>query len=122
MKLLISGSRNATKTMKTTARAAVLRANELGWEIIVGDAVGIDHEVILACQKHGVPYTVYGITAEPRCIKNVPYVHVQGNYTQRDKIMVLNADNIYCIWNHESPGTKKVYEYAKFTGKPAWIT
>lgn len=129
MKLLISGSRKCSMKMRATAEAAVLRAKEHGWEIIVGDAWGIDHAVIQACKKHSVPFHVYCVTGVPRCDEDVPFTMVwvprdwkRNWFLYRDKVMVDNADYVYAIWNHESRGTKWTYDYAVRVGKKAWIT
>ena len=129
MKLLICGSRHATKGMKATAWAAVRRAKELGWEIIVGDAPGVDRAVIEACIEYDVPCHAYGIHIRRRYIAGVPYIklNVPGDwpknpYLFRDKVMVEMADFVYAIWNHESRGTRWTYDYARQAGKEAWIT
>ena len=45
-RLLVTGSRKATPAMIEYARKAVSRARERGWEVIVGDASGVDAAVM----------------------------------------------------------------------------
>lgn len=131
-KLLICGSRKSTHEMNQFANHAVLRAKANNWHIVVGDAYGIDHAVIYACLDYAVPFYCYGITPTARCYSaNNPlsfrwddiatYIRVNGNYLQRDRVMVEVADRVFAIWNGSSRGTKYTYDYAINTGKPADI-
>src|SRR5579859_5254845 len=63
--LLICGSRIATPQMLELARRVVQRASELGWTILVGDAAGIDAEVICACESLKLPAKCFGISPNP---------------------------------------------------------
>lgn len=123
MKLLICGSRAATPPMLDYATRAVARAHAWGWEIVVGDAAGVDARVIEACCKLGVPFTIWGVQIAPRNIccnshlKN--YRRVYGRYLDRDRAMVDASDRILAIWNGDSRGTKYTYDYAVKYGKQA---
>lgn len=129
-RLLICGSRQASQQMVDVARAAVLRAKELGWRIVVGDAYGVDQAVVYACCRYTVPFECYGITPRARnfTTRNTMLLHwetigsyfpVNGNYLHRDRVMVENADRVFAIWNGYSRGTKYTYDYAITVGKPA---
>src|ERR1051326_7853894 len=112
--LLISGSRGASPDMLRRAELGVLRAKQLGWSITVGDASGVDAVVIQTCNLNDVPYLCYGISRDPRCTiaKRSAYTRVRGNYLDRDRYMVHLADEVYCIWNGVSRGTKYTYDCA----------
>ena len=128
--LLICGSRIATPQMLELARRVVQRASELGWTILVGDAAGIDAEVICACESLKLPAKCFGISPQPRATiidtQLVQYIQVQvphsrRAYLQRDEIMVRQADRLYAIWNGTSGGTIYTYKYALSQRKPAHL-
>lgn len=124
--LLICGSRDATTAMIEIAARAVLRAKELGWRVVVGDAEGIDAAVAVNCCLLDVPFSVYGITPGPRhfcCLKHrrSAYQRTDGDYLSRDRLMVSASDRVFAIWNGTSHGTLYTYNYAKKQGKPADI-
>lgn len=135
-KLLICGSRKASKPMIEYTARCVERAAELGWRIVVGDAVGVDLAVIYACIDYQVPCAVFGITPEPRNFKTHQghmykmirlydwlrtntYTQVNGDYLLRDCVMVGEADRVLAIWNGYSRGTKYTYDFAVNVGKQA---
>lgn len=131
-KLLITGSRKASKPMLELARRTVLRAKELGWSIIVGDAFGVDQQVVFACIRHNVGFECYGITDKARNFQDnyymivhwetiATYTKVDGDYLARDRHMVSLCDRCFAIWNGESRGTKYTYDYARNFPKPADI-
>jgi hypothetical protein len=64
-RLLITGSRRASEPMLAMARRAVQRAKDNEWHIVVGDAPGVDSEVLAACIENSVPFVCFGITAQP---------------------------------------------------------
>ena len=121
--LLITGSRDASFVMMRKAWQAVERARELGWSIVVGDASGIDKEVIAACCHWLVPFRFFGIYPKPRhfcCDKHLwCYTQVIGNYYKRDDYMVdlPEVDRVLAIWNGVSGGTRHTFEYAQRQGK-----
>jgi hypothetical protein len=108
--------------MLAVAVKAVQRAKELGWEILVGDASGIDSQVIETCDETGVPVTVYGAynTLRVHSIQG-KYVLVFGSYTDRDVKMAEECDKCYAIWNGESRGTKLTYKVASELHKECWL-
>lgn len=123
--LLITGSRAATPAMLDYAKRAVRRAGLLGWQIVVGDAAGIDTQTICQCCAYGVPFAFYGVTPVPRncCCKShrANYVQVQGSYPNRDRYMVYLADRVLGIWNGTSNGTKYTCDHAMRQGKTVWL-
>lgn len=123
--LLITGSRDATPAMLAYADRAVARCRELEWVVIVGDAEGVDAQVIGKCHHIGVPFACYGITASPRnfcCQGHLGnYLQAKGDYLARDRQMVEAADRVLAIWNGQSRGTKYTYDYAVKLGKRADI-
>lgn len=118
---MICGSRNRTRAMTDYAKRCVQKAQANGDSIIVGDALGIDEDVVTFCERLGVPYTCYGIQAEPR--NYAPsYINTQlPTYTARDEYMVGLADKVMCIWNGDSNGTLTVFYHAQKTRKQAWL-
>jgi hypothetical protein len=124
MKLLICGSRQATPEMLRLAYNAVLRAKTLGWEIVVGDADGVDKQVLYACCWNEVPFHIYGCSPAPRhscCTKHATenYTAVSGKYFARDRHMCKIADRCLAIWNGSSRGTKYTFDHMKGLGKQA---
>lgn len=135
-RLLITGSRNATPAMLEMAREAVARAKVNGWEIVVGDAPGVDTAVVNACKELEVFGECYGIAPQPRCDLNeymnyecVDYHYVHGRldhwrvpgatYLDRDLRMVAHAHRCFAICHRFSKGTMFTYNAAVKRGIPA---
>ena len=122
MKLLITGSRYISSAGIAYARAAVQRAKDLGWTIVVGDAGGVDQAVMNECHRLGVKHEVWGAYGKyrrttPSARRNV----IAGDYLERDRAMVERADKCLAIWNGSSSGTKYTYDQAVAAGKEAWL-
>ena len=134
VRLLITGSRDATPRMLSTARHAVERAKANGWEIVVGDASGVDAAVVRACTEFEVFGDCYGIADEPRCgySEYLNYIQVTetiiyrghtgiirpgADYLERDRRMVQKCNRVLAIWNGQSRGTRYTFEYAQKHGK-----
>lgn len=120
--LLITGSREATPAMLDYARRCVDRAFELNYEIIVGDAEGVDECVMKHAHALGAMCIVYGANGKLRrqttsCSPEI----VAGNYLARDKAMALACDRCIAIWNGHSRGTMHTLNYAKAAGKECWL-
>jgi hypothetical protein len=133
-RLLITGSRRATPAMLATARKAVERAKANGWEIVVGDASGVDTAVVNACKELQVFGECYGIAPQPRCELNeymnyerIDYHYVHGrldhwrvpgaDYLERDRRMVQHCHRCLAIWDGSSRGTRYTFQYAQKLGK-----
>lgn len=134
-RLLITGSRDASPLMLERARDAVQRAKVNGWEIVVGDAPGIDTAVVNACKEFEVFGECYGIKDKPRCEINeyTTYIWVKwtiiygsrdvcvyqgADYLERDRQMVRHAQRCYAIWNGYSTGTRYTFTFARELQKP----
>lgn len=133
MKLLICGSRQTTPEM-------IKRVDRVLWwfsnltdefEVIVGDADGIDGEVQRYCQTYSFIHSIYYPALQwknpsSRKVRNntisgklVPVL--TGNYLKRDEFMVEDCDVCVAIWNEWSRGTKYTYEFAKKQNKECWL-
>lgn len=120
---MITGSRDATEAMIRVAKAAVARAKEAGFEIIVGDADGIDAVVIAEADRIGAEFLVYGANNKLRhCSKDdIHNTKLAVNYMGRDDCMIDMCDLILAIWNGRSKGTLRNYRRAKSLGKEGWL-
>lgn len=123
MNILVAGSRHMTKHQLAQAipmcRSVVERCKERDYNVITGDAIGIDAIVADWCVQLGVHHTCYGIAERGRN-GATNYIQVASDYrtyTLRDEYMVSIADVVCCIWNGASEGTQHVYEYANEHGK-----
>ena len=115
--LLISGSRDATEAMLAYAERAVARAKNVGYQIIVGDAKGVDQMVIWSCEAWEVALTIQGARGVIRanyepCALIKTIALPTKSYRVRDQDMINHADYVLCIWNGRSRGTKYVHDYA----------
>lgn len=122
-RLMIAGSREAGPKMLAFARELVRWASEQGWEIVVGDAPGVDEAVVRACDEFGVYATVAGLGAKPRNggAQSGGYTRVQGDYTRRDRQLCAWANEGYYLWNGRSRGTPDACRQVKSLGKPATL-
>jgi len=101
---------------------AVERAKALGWEVVVGDASGIDAKVIETCDGLDVPVTVYGGYNKMRNFtKFGKNIRLDQTYIQRDAYMAGECDKCYAIWNGVSRGTKLTYQMALDLHKECWL-
>lgn len=121
LKLLISGSRDATPEMLDYARRAVERAYAKEWIIIVGDAEGVDSAVIDHAYHIGAVHIVYGLKKPRHTSLGMGWVSVEGGYLARDRQMARDCDLCLAIWNGVSRGTWYTYNYARKLGKPSWL-
>lgn len=135
-RILIAGSRYASRDMLTYAKRVVQRAHQLGWTILVGDNPrGVDRAVVEACRALKARVIVAGLADFPRnggC-KHGQYVKVErdlylgaggrylNGYTVRDRWMVDMVQHAAFIWNGDSPGTLAGHEYAVERGIDAHL-
>lgn len=122
--ILISGSRVCTTEMRAKVHELVAWAKKHGHRIIVGDALGTDAAVRLACAELGVKAEVWGAYDKirgPNYPGNEAYQTVAGNYLERDKMMASLCDRCFGLKHADSPthGTEATYHYAKRLDKPA---
>lgn len=148
-KLLMTGSRvtAAAKTlMFAKARRAIARAKANGWHVVVGDAEGMDAEVLRLCFEFQVPFVCYGPDDLPRCLHPTrgesalagvwdgapcslgEFVQSKPNprdkrskYIQRDEVMARIADRCFAICYKFSHGTLATYHFAEALKRPADI-
>lgn len=107
--VMISGSRSI-KELPSEAIASVNRIIELGFQVIVGDAPGVDSLVLKYLKSKNykqvkVYYALFDGDGKPRNNSGYPCVGVSGNYRQRDKLMCSIADYGLAIWDGKSIGT-----------------
>ena len=120
MKIMIAGSRGLKHAQ--TVEAVVLRIKERGDEILVGDAHGIDATVIKYCKLHNVKLTVHVPSGKTqRNGYDCNTIRAGKTYTERDRYMVNQADFGVVIWDGQSPGTRKGFEYMRKLGKQAHV-
>lgn len=107
--VLISGSRSI-KQLPTEAIASINRIIELEFQVIVGDAPGVDSLVLKYLKSKNyeqvkVYYALFDGKGKPRNTAGYPCVGVSGNYRDRDKLMCSLADYGLAIWDGKSSGT-----------------
>jgi adenine-specific DNA-methyltransferase len=105
MKVVISGSRSIS-VLPLSAIQSLDKIIEQGYEILVGDAPGIDLLVQQYLKsKDYKAVTVFHAYQKPRNNAGFYVVKVDGNYTDRDKFMCSIADFGLAIWDGVSKGT-----------------
>lgn len=123
--LMVCGSRHLTNNQHAYDYVMRLmkRAKELDMAVFVGDAFGVD-DMVCKCAIQ-LSYThavcVHGIGHKPRNGWQGLYKHGFESYTERDKSIAFQSDIVMCVWNGQSQGTKRVYDYARSIGKEAHI-
>jgi hypothetical protein len=119
--ILVTGSRDATKPMRLKAREVVVWIAANQYELLVGDAPGIDE----ACRTLGAevglrPY-VYGAYGKIRQPEINPTgerrIIVPGGYLARDRVMGDQCSACVAIWNGRSWGTQYTGLYVESLGK-----
>ncbi len=101
-----------------------------GWNIIVGDAHGVDRLIQIYC--HSNNYKRVTIYASNGIVRNnigdwkikdieVPRgIYGRAFYTQKDIAMTTDCDIAFMIWNGKSKGTLANIERAVLYGKRAY--
>jgi hypothetical protein len=124
VKVLITGSRQASPAMLAKAREVVAWCQAEGYVALVGEAPGIDHTVRVECSRRRVPVTVFGAydrIREPELGATwEARVLLSGSYPARDRVMARHCDWCVAIWNGKSSGTKLTYEAVEALGKRVW--
>ena len=122
--LLITGSRKIAPKLTRMAKEAVWRAKMNHWYVICGDAEGVDETVIVECDKHEVPITVFGAFGIVRHStvtgRNVP---LGVPYLTRDRRMAVLCTKCLSLHNTQSEthGTQYTYDQVKALGKECWL-
>lgn len=112
IKITITGSRSITdyKTVKSILDEVLTQYSEFC--INIGDAKGVDEQVVSYCKKNNIDYQVY-----PADWKK--YNKVAG--VIRNKEMVENSDRGIAIWDGKSRGTLNTIDYLITYNKPVSI-
>ncbi len=124
IKILVSGSRDADPEMYGQADALiqVLLKKAGEFEIIVGDASGIDKHIMDSCNELGIVHHVFGAYGKMRNVTKTSINHVTyGTYLQRDRWMAGLCDRCYAIWNGVSGGTIFTYKVVREMEKIAHL-
>jgi hypothetical protein len=118
-KVLITGSRQAMPAMLAKVEEVVLWVKRQEYELLVGDAPGVDAHVRVCAETLSVPTTVYGAYGRLRGRRrsHEQVVVVPEAYAVRDRLMVQRCDLCVAVWNGRSRGTKDTVESARRLGK-----
>lgn len=104
----ISGSRSIT-ILNPEAIIRINKIIELNYEILIGDAPGVD--LLVQTYLDSVNYdnvqVWFAFSTLRNNVGNWGTVKVQGSYSLRDKLMHQQADFGLAIWDGKSPGTKR---------------
>ena len=134
--ILIAGSRYANREALDYARRVVRRVHQLGHTIVVGDnPKGVDMAVVQECRRLKAKVLVVGVTNRPRNggVAHGGYVkverdtyraaggHLYDRYHVRDRWMVDNSQRGVFVWNGDSQGTKRGYDYMVSRQKEAHL-
>ncbi|MEB3191169.1 MAG: hypothetical protein VKL42_12580 [Snowella sp.] len=110
--VIVSGSRKVPTRVPLPKEVtdSLDKIMELGFDIVIGDAEGIDTQVQWYLRhkdytKVTVYYAVFGNTTKPRNNYGFPTIAIEGFYSRRDKTMCAIADYGLAIWNGQSKGT-----------------
>jgi SLOG cluster4 family len=119
MKVLITGSRQATPAILAKVEEVVLWVKRQGYALLVGDAPGVDAHVRVCAEALSVPTTVYGAYCRLRGRRrsHEQVVVVLEAYAVRDRLMVQACDLCVAVWNGRSRGTSATFEFARRLGK-----
>lgn len=121
MNILICGSRKALDTLLYEVRQFVEALRGEDYHVLVSDALGVDSQVVWACEELEIPYTCYGIAEAPRNGASSYINTMLDSYTARDDFMLLKAEYVVGFWNGYSNGTPRVFCKAKAQETPANI-
>jgi hypothetical protein len=109
MIVMISGSR-CVQELPTPAIISLNKIIALEFNIIIGDAPGVDAKVQQYLKSQGyqnatVYYAMFNGNGKPRNTNAFKTVGVIGNYVDRDKQMCNISDYGLAIWDGKSRGT-----------------
>jgi hypothetical protein len=119
MKVLMTGSRQATPAMLAKVEDVVLWVKRQGYALMVGDAPGVDAHARVCADALGVPTTVFGACGRLRGRRRAheAVILIPEDYHVRDRLMAQRCDLCVAVWNRRSRGTKDTLEYARRLGK-----
>jgi len=119
VRVLITGSREASSAMLAKVEDVVLWVKRQGYELLVGDAPGVDAHVRVCAEALSVLTTVYGAYGRLRGRRRTheQVVVVPEDYAVRDRLMAQACNLCVAVWNGRSPGTRLTFEHARRLGK-----
>jgi adenine-specific DNA-methyltransferase len=117
--IFVSGS-NTISRLSEEAIKSLDKIVELGFEIIVGDAPGVDRLVQLYLSEKHVRVTVYFVGQEPRNYVDARFdvKRIEGPQTTIDEAMTTDCTYALAIWDGVSEETRANIRRAKTQGKP----
>jgi hypothetical protein len=92
--------------MLAKVEEVVLWMKRQGYELLVGDAPGVDAHVRVCAEALSVPTMLYGAYGRLRRRRHEQVVVVPEAYAVRDRLMAARADIVVCVWNGTSRGTR----------------
>lgn len=104
--VVIFGSRSI-KELPDNAIASLDKIKQLGLEVLIGDAPGVDQLVIAYLESHGYEKVTVFYAYQLRCESSYPAYQIKGSYTARDKFMCSRARWGLAIWDGKSRGTRR---------------
>ena len=122
-KILITGSRNASGAMLQKARDVTIKCVKNGCHIVVGDAGGIDTEVIRTAGGFRYSHiTVWGAKGFQRVMTVYgENKFTKAGYIERDSIMAASCDKCVAIWDGQSRGTRATFTFAINLARPTVV-
>jgi hypothetical protein len=119
MRVLITGSREASSAMLAKVGEVVLWVKRQGYELLVGDAPGVDAHVRVCADALSVPSTVYGAYGRLRGRRrsHEQVVVISEDFRARDRFMAQRCDICVAVWNGVSRGTRFTFQQAQRLGK-----
>lgn len=107
--VMISGSRSITNKKLVYGYLGVLFGLFTDFEVLVGDAKGVDALVLEYCREHSIPCRIYKARWN--------FYGRRAGLIRNDQ-MLNECDYVICIWDGQSTGTKYVMDRAEKLGKP----
>jgi hypothetical protein len=119
MKVLMTGSRQATPAMLAKVEDVVLWVKRQGYALLVGDAPGVNAHARVCADALGVPTTVFGAYGRLRGRRRAheAVIVIPEDDRVRDRLMAQRCDLCVAVWHGRSRGTKDTFESARRLGK-----
>jgi len=114
--VFISGSRGV-RELSSEVKQSLSRIMSQNFDVVVGDAWGVDKLVQEYLHEHGyTKVTVYYTKSKPRNNAGFPTKHIVGGQTAKDVAMSQAANYGLAIWDGHSRGTRNNIERARQVG------
>jgi predicted Rossmann fold nucleotide-binding protein DprA/Smf involved in DNA uptake len=119
VRVLITGSREASSAMLAKVEDVVLWVKRQGYALLVGDAPGVDAHARVCADALGVPTTVFGAYGRLRGRRRAheAVIVIPEDFRVRDRLVAQRCDLCVAVWNGRSRGTKDTFAYARRLGK-----